>query len=346
LEEVVSVLLSEKEMANAVDWLLANAGPSIRYRTLTDILHRDSEDGAVQKAYSEIVGCSRLGQIAACQKSDGSFGDKPYFHGTDTTEDYLRELFELGVGADHSVLKKGLDYTERLSLAKTDIAYWVVGIFTEPVGRAGRNQLVIDWYQEYTEKFGAFLEQHRRDWLVTFRGYPATPYLEVPYVYVIRTLAYSWRWLRDAVHADISGILEFLLEDMADVGRLYLITPKNPKVSYPNWFHYISSDAVSRRPPGALEFAMMLEGLWLLAEFGVLEAYPNVLNSFRFVSSRKNGDGLWEFPIDGVTKAKAMWYSYHGFSLEESWRKKESPLAELTFRICLIAEKNKTGTVR
>ena len=38
-----------------------------------------------------------------------------------------------------------------------------------------------------------------------------------------------------------------------------------------------------------------------------------------------------------------MWHSYHGFSIEENWRKKESPIAELTFRICLIAERNRKG---
>jgi hypothetical protein len=338
--------LTEDEQRNACAWLLSNAGPSIRYRTLTEIEHRAPDDGEVLEAYAEIVGGRRLGEMTSKQNPDGTFGAKLYFHGSDTTEVYLRELFELGVRPEHPVLKKGLEHTERLLRTGTDGTSWIVGIFTEPLGRAGRNQLVIDWYKEYTAKFGVFLEHHRQDWLTEKMGYQATPYLEIPYMYVIRTLAYSWQWLRAAVHADVTQILEFLLVDMADVGSLYWISPKNPKVSYPNFFHIVSSDTLTRRPIGVLDFVVALECLWLLAEFGVVEAYPNVLNSFRFVSGRKNSDGLWEYPIGGVTKAKAAWNSYHGFALEESWRNKESPIAELTFRLCLIAEKNRNGTTR
>lgn len=340
------MLISENEMTNACQWLLENAGPSIRFRTLTELLHRDQNDIEVRRAYDEILGSKRLREITVRQNADGSFGNTRSFHGTDTTEDYLRELFELGVSPEHHVLKKGLKYTEKLSLAKTDMADWVVGLLTEPLGRAGKNQHVLEWYANYTEKFDEFLRLHRRDWLFEKRGYPATFYLEIPYVYVIRTLAHSWGWLRKEVRADLSKILEFLLVDMAEVSQLYLVTEKNPKVSYPNILYHVSSGTYRQKQPSALEFAMILECLWLLAEFGVLEAYPNVLDRFRLISGRTNGDGLWEFPIPGVTRAKALWVSYHGFALEEDWRKKESPLAELTFRICLIAEKNKNGTVR
>ncbi|NLA88159.1 MAG: hypothetical protein GX847_12960 [Clostridiales bacterium] len=339
------MLLNEYEMMNACDWLLHNAGPAIRYRTLTDILHRAADDEAVQKAYAEIVSGKRLREIMAQQNADGSFGDKPSFHGTDTTEDYLRELFELGISPDHPVLKKGLDFTERLYGAGTDIAGWIVGLLTEPLGRAGENQQVINWFTEYSKKFDEFYTRHRQDWLIDKRGYLATYYLEIPYYYVIRTISYSWRWLRGDLKPDISRILEFLLTDMADVSKLYWIAPNNPKVSYPNFFHIVSSDALYKKQPGALDLAIALEGLWLLAEFGIIEVYPNVLNCFKYVSQKKNNDGLWEFPIQGMTRAKAKWYSYHGFALEEDWRKKESPLAELAFRICLTAEKNRTGTM-
>jgi len=95
-----------------------------------------------------------------------------------------------------------------------------------------------------------------------------------------------------------------------------------------------------------MDFIISLEGLWLLAEFGIIEEYPNLLNCFKFITSKKNNDGLWEFPIQGVTKAKSMWYAYHGFSLEKNWRKKESAIADLTFRICLISEKNRCNLNR
>ena len=59
------MLLGEKEISNAVAWLLAHSGPSIRYRTMTELQHRGADDGDVRRAYSEILACKRLHQIAA-----------------------------------------------------------------------------------------------------------------------------------------------------------------------------------------------------------------------------------------------------------------------------------------
>ena len=337
------MLLTQDEIKNACRWLLKNSGPSIRYRTLTEIMHKPYDDSDVQAAYAEILSSNRFKYISAKQNTDGSFGEKS-FHGHDTSESYIRELFELGVNPEHVMLKKGVEYVENLCVSQKDISTWIVGLLTEPIGRAGKNQLVLDWLTDYTEKFINLYNYHRKDWLITKRGNPSTYYLEIPYIYVIRTLSYSWWWLKEAADWEVvSKILEFLLVDMAEVDKLYWIAPNNPKVSYPNFLHIVTSDSISMSIPSVYDFVISLEGLWLLAEFGIIEKYPNLLNCFKFVSSKKNNDGLWEFPVQGVTKSKSMWHAYHGFSLEEDWRRKEAPIAELTFRICLTAEKNRNG---
>lgn len=336
------MLLSQDEIKNACGWLVENSGPSIRYRTLTEIMHLNFDDSEVQKAYTEILNSKRFKYISARQNIDGSFGEKS-FHGQDTSETYLRELFEMGVSTNHAILKKGIEYVENLYISKKDISSWIVGLLTEPIGRAGKNKLVIDWFNDYTEKFNNLYKYHRKDWLLTKRGNPSTYHLEVPFIYVIRTISNSWWWLKDVESSDVSKILEFLLVDMAEVDKLYWIAPNNPKVSYPNYLHIVTSDYISKKKPNIIDFVILLEGLWLLAEFGTIEEYPNLMNCFEFISSKKNNDGLWEFPIQGVTKSRSMWHAYHGFSLEEDWRKKESPIAELTFRICLISEKNRNG---
>lgn len=334
------MLLSKDEIDNACDWLVENSGPSIKYRTLTEIMHLNFDDIKVQNAYDEILNSERLKYIFAKQNIDGSFGEKS-FHGHDTSETYLRELFEMGVNVTHDTLKKGIEFVEKLCISKKDISDWIVGLLTEPIGRAGKNQLVIDWFNEYSEKFNNLYKYNRGNWLVTKRGNPSTYHLEVPYVYVIRTISNSWWWLKDIENSDVSNILEFLLVDMAEVDKLYWIAPNNPKVSYPNFFYVVTSDYILREVPSVTDFAFILEGLWLLAEFGIIEKYPNLLNCFKFITSKKNNEGLWEFPIPGVTKTKSMWHAYHGFSLEEDWKKKESRIAELTFRVCLISEKNR-----
>ena len=333
------MLLSQDEIRNACDWLVENSGPSIRYRTLTEIMHLDFNDDKVQKAYDEILNSTRFKFISSKQNIDGSFGER-YFHSSG--EVYLRELYEMGVSPNHTILKKGIECVENIYVSKKDISHWIVGLLTEPIGRAGENKLVIDWFNDYAEKFNNLYKYHRKDWLITKRGNPSTYHLEIPFIYVIRTISTSWWWLKNMENSDVSKILEFLLVDMADVKKLYWIAPNNPKVSYPNFLHIVTSGYISKKLPSVMDFVISLEGLWLLAEFGIIEEYPNLMNCFKFISSKKNNDGLWEFPIQGVTKSRSMWHTYHGFSLEEDWRKNKSPIAELTFRICLISEKNRS----
>lgn len=57
---VIVVLLSQDEISNACNWLLENAGPSIRYRTLIEILHLNFDNFEVRKAYNEILNFKRL----------------------------------------------------------------------------------------------------------------------------------------------------------------------------------------------------------------------------------------------------------------------------------------------
>lgn len=340
------MLLSHNEFANACNWLLVNAGSAIRYRTLTELLHRAPDEEPVQMAYSEILNSERLKFISTKQNADGSLGQW-YFHGQDTTEPYLRELFELCLKPDHMLIAKGLEYIK--SIYKNHIASWIIGLFEEPLGRAGKSELVVNWFKEYMTNFNDLYTDHRSEWLYTRKDKPTTDYYPgIPFIYVIRTISGSWQWLKDIAGAsDITRILDFLLVDMANVDDLYwnmsTRAGDGPGASIPNRFYIVSSDYITNNIPGGLEFALMLEELWLLAEFGVIENYPCLKRCFRYISSIKNDDGIWEFPIKGITKSKSMWHASHGFSLEENWRKRQSQYAELTFRVCLIDEKNRAG---
>lgn len=335
------MLLNENELLNACEWLVQNGGPSIKYRTLTEILGLDINDSIVQETYKEILNSKRLKFISSRQKENGCFGEKSFHHGTDSGETYLRELFEMGVSPKHEVLHKGIEYAKVLHITKPESTSWITAVYLESIGRAGKSQLALDWYREYSERFSLIYKNHREDWLIVKNGKPATYYLEIPFMYVIRTISNSWWWLKEYDDSSVAAILDFLLNDMAEVKDLYWIAPNRQLFAYSNFLHVIASNSISLRQPSVIDFIMSLEGLWLLAQFGIIEEYPNLKNVFSFISSKKNDDGLWEFPIDGVTKTKSSWHSYHGFSLEENWRKKESPIAELTFRVCLISERNR-----
>lgn len=341
----LEMLIAGTKMKNACQWLLENSGPAIRYRTLTEIIGLGTDDEKVKATYSEIIQSQRFQFIASIQNQDGSFGHKSFHHGTESTETYLREVLEMGLKPDIEVLHKSIEYTKKLHINNKEDIGWVPGIYLESIGRVAQSQLVEKWFAEYIDNFEVFLKNHKTDWLINVKGKSVTYYLEIPYIYVIRTIANSWWWLKDQSHKDILPILEFLLKDMAAVSNLYWIAPNRQLFSYPNFLHVLSSNAFLSEKPSPLEAAIILEGLWLLSIFGIVEKYSVLKDSFDLIASSSNDDGVWEFPIGGMTKAKAGWHSYHGFSLEESWRRKESVIAELTFRICLIASRNEKGSI-
>jgi len=89
-----------------LSWLLEPENPSVRYRTLTDILYRPADDAEVQQARAAIARQSLVEELFARQHVDGHWGDdetKPYT--AQGTLGVLSILYMLGVEPDERTAK-------------------------------------------------------------------------------------------------------------------------------------------------------------------------------------------------------------------------------------------------
>ena len=64
--------------STAIDWLLEDNEPSIKYRTLTELLDYKAESSAVAKAKATIAKSPRVLALFSGQNADGGFGIHPY----------------------------------------------------------------------------------------------------------------------------------------------------------------------------------------------------------------------------------------------------------------------------
>lgn len=81
-------------MDSNISWLLEQKEPSIRYRTLVEILDMPQDDTDVKKAYQKLVSSKTVERILSKQNESGLWELKPY--GVHTHLRYLTALAELG----------------------------------------------------------------------------------------------------------------------------------------------------------------------------------------------------------------------------------------------------------
>jgi len=78
-------------------WLLEEKEPSIRYKTLTELLAYPSGSGEVVSAKKAVATCKNVERIFARTDERGVFPHKPEYYGNWTTFTYLTALAELGL---------------------------------------------------------------------------------------------------------------------------------------------------------------------------------------------------------------------------------------------------------
>lgn len=81
-------------MDSNISWLLEQKEPSIRYRTLVEILDIPQDDTDVKEAYQKLVSSKKVERILSKQNESGLWDLKPY--GAHTHLRYLTALAELG----------------------------------------------------------------------------------------------------------------------------------------------------------------------------------------------------------------------------------------------------------
>ena len=93
-----------------INWLLENNEPSIRYRTLTELLDHSSESPEVLAAKEKVAACKNAARIFARRDERGLFPHKPEYYGNWTTFKYLTILAELGMSKDDERIAPIVDW--------------------------------------------------------------------------------------------------------------------------------------------------------------------------------------------------------------------------------------------
>ena len=80
-----------------IQWLLEENEPSVRYRTLTELLNYPADHAEVVSARDKVAACKNVKRIFAKRDERGLFPHKPEYYGNWTTFTHLTILAELGI---------------------------------------------------------------------------------------------------------------------------------------------------------------------------------------------------------------------------------------------------------
>ena len=90
----------DKKNDQIINWLLEEEEPSIRYRTLTELLDYPMDNEKVISAKKAVANCKNVERIFSRRNDKGIFPHKPEYYGNFTTFNYLTSLVELGITKD------------------------------------------------------------------------------------------------------------------------------------------------------------------------------------------------------------------------------------------------------
>jgi hypothetical protein len=110
--------------ASVLEWLLEDNNPSVRYRTLTELLAQPAQDAAVRAARSQIIGSPAVRKILAKMHPDGYWLYRGLGEGVDyamssSTHFVLAYLSELGLDRTDPPVAKAVE--RYLSLSEVDL---------------------------------------------------------------------------------------------------------------------------------------------------------------------------------------------------------------------------------
>jgi len=95
---------------HVLQWLLEEKEPSIRYRTLTELLAYPHDSVEVVSAKKAVAACKNVERIFARADGRGLFPHKPEYYGNWTTFTYLTALAELGLTGEDPRVRPIVDW--------------------------------------------------------------------------------------------------------------------------------------------------------------------------------------------------------------------------------------------
>ena len=118
-----------------IDFLLAHACPSIQYLVYRDMLNVPVHEPSMVALQNEILLQSNTQKYLFAQHSDGWFGHE--LHGIDGMDGHISKLLNLGVEANHPVIKKAITALLTPKIAATHRNWFRGGAAGDAEGRGG-----------------------------------------------------------------------------------------------------------------------------------------------------------------------------------------------------------------
>lgn len=342
----------ENDYQRIIDFLLENAGASIKYRVKKEILNVSVESDEMQKLQTEILNLPRVKKAFAAQKEDGFIGNVihgGYFDGFDSTVNLLKRY---GVELTNPNMQKAKECLINWKDYEKD-HFYKAGNAMDEHGRGGFRAILADILVELgADEYAPQIQEQISNALNSFRGalnyscvddfskkatmkgvpcryyikgatFPASNHISI----LEKTL--SWRTPENLATVEKSywhckDIMKDYNDGIIYVNCGYFVGPFN--YNWNNVPHVISMKDFDACP---IEFAWFMRGLSTVAN---RKAIFNDDNPYWKESLEKmmGTESIMEMVSDEQLR---LFKKYA--AIEPSWRKKESIESDLYFPILL-----------
>ena len=344
----------EHSYKNTIDFLLENAGASIRYRVKKEILGNisDKEEAVLQE---EIMAEPISVLIANCQKENGWLGNG--FHGPnknagpyENQECGTKYLAEKGVKKDTPVLQKAMEAFVTVPIS--DLCYRTKGkVYDEfkyaangqnlircaCIARAGYDdvidikpqiQLSLDSFRRVLE-VDSVIDVSRTIKSCKYRLF--NNYEKWPCRYHFDILAHTDSWKSEENSQMLAKAFEKLMRtdrpEMKGVGAVSW-------VGHPLGTLGCLSEGYAVRYEKNGVSVVNLEAIEWLVRCGVHHYLPVVQNEVEAIRNSIDKDGICR--IDADEDALRGISTYSGLQIEKDWKSETRKLCDITFRALLI----------
>lgn len=332
-------------MNKAIEFLLDNACPSIRYRLKKEIL-RDMDSYEEEALQSKILEDKLIQEFLARQNSDGWIDED--FHSEKGIETAIRLLSEKGVLSKGFPMQKMLNELERREDTFDKGCLFNVGKVLDEKGFGGSKliratifayagvedkEFIQDQIQSAIDKFEFVLSIDRIEDITEEYKNKLIFKDEVkwPSIYDLRLLAFTKTWRsKENEKIIISSIRQLIrLSPIPDILVLkghQLIAPASFCMHdfYPDMSTFKDKD-----------WMIWFHRMELLSRLGIVKYIEELKNQVDFlINILYEGDGIFKKRLSHYYFTK--WGTYIGLALEKDWRTEKRRMCDLTFRSLLI----------
>lgn len=347
-----------------LSWLLANASPSIKYRTATEIFPGALSQAELDGLRAAVEASPAVRQVMKKQKDTGSWGGNLLGVSPNKTAGIkdvgtihqFRRLAELGVTADNRALRMGarllyrlisrdedpklLFEYEKFGYAEIGAEPWIRTMLREAAASAlalapfGDDPRVRGAAHRIANDVSQFLRsplaedpfvRDGRAWVLAPPAYPPT-------IFSVALLAYL-----PAIQRERAGLVERLGAYLSKPApKKVFSVPCGKKALKPAFV--LLGDPMHVNASGQTDdLPFALHWIELLARLGVLSQSTSAPKLWARLLKECDESGVWHPRNLRVLPKRVSVWSYGSFPLEVEDKRLESKQADVTFRMALIA---------